>query len=35
VHQYPDGSLAIFDGQCCLARFDAKGEQSHAVSHAA
>jgi hypothetical protein len=24
VHQYSDGSLAIFDGQRYLARFDAK-----------
>jgi hypothetical protein len=22
VHEYPDGSLAIFDGQLCLARYD-------------
>jgi transposase len=35
VHQYPDGSLAIFDGPRCLARFDPKGEPKHAVSRAA
>ena len=35
VHQYPDGSLAIFDGPRCLARFDPKGELKHAVSQAA
>jgi transposase len=35
VHQYPDGSLAIFDGPRCLARFDPKGEPKHAVSQAA
>jgi hypothetical protein len=26
VHQYPDGSLAVFDGPRCIARFDPKGE---------
>lgn len=26
VHQYPDGSLAIFDGPGCLARFDPTGK---------
>jgi hypothetical protein len=25
VHEYPDGSLAIFDGPRCLQRFDSKG----------
>jgi hypothetical protein len=35
VHQYPDGSLAIFDGPRCLARFDPKGNPKHAVSQAA
>jgi hypothetical protein len=35
VHQYPDGSLAIFDGPRCIARFDPKGEPRHAVSQAA
>jgi len=35
VHQYPDGSLAIFDGPRCLARFDPKGDPKHAVSQAA
>ena len=35
VHHYPDGSLAIFDGPRCLARFDHKGHASDAVSQAA
>ena len=35
VHQYPDGSLAIFDGPRCLARFDPKGEPRSAISQAA
>jgi hypothetical protein len=35
VHHYPDGSLAIFDGPRCLARFDHKGHVSDAVSQAA
>jgi hypothetical protein len=35
VHQYPDGSLAIFDGPRCLARFDPKGEPTSAISQAA
>jgi transposase len=35
VHEYPDGSLAIFDGPRCLARFDAKGRADHGVSQAA
>jgi Helix-turn-helix domain len=35
VHQYPDGSLAIFDGPRCLARFDPKGEPTRAISQAA
>jgi Helix-turn-helix domain len=34
VHEYPDGWLAVFDGQRCLARFDPKGA-SHDVSRAA
>jgi transposase len=34
VHQYPDGSLAVFDGPRCIARFDPKGEPKH-VSQAA
>lgn len=34
VHQYPDGSLAIFDGPRCLARFDHKGRADD-VSQAA
>ena len=35
VHQYPDGSLAIFDGPRCLVRFDPKGRGSDLVSRAA
>ena len=35
VHHYPDGSLAIFDGPRCLARFDHKGHVSDALSQAA
>jgi hypothetical protein len=35
VHEYPDGSLAIFDGPRCLARFDPKGRESHVTSQAA
>ena len=35
VHEYPDGSLAIFDGPRCLIRFDPKGCLSDVVSHAA
>jgi transposase len=35
VHQYPDGSLAIFDGPRCLARFDTKGRPDNVVSRAA
>jgi transposase len=35
VHQYPDGSLAIFDGPRCLTRFDPKGEPRRAISQAA
>jgi hypothetical protein len=35
VHQYPDGSLAIFDGQRCLARFDRNGKPNDASSQAA
>jgi hypothetical protein len=35
VHQYPDGSLAIFDGPRCIARFGPKGEPKHAISQAA
>ena len=35
VHQYPDGSLAIFDGPRCLARFDHKGEPKDATCRAA
>jgi len=34
VHEYADGSLAIFDGPRCLARFDPKGRESN-VSQAA
>jgi helix-turn-helix protein len=35
VHEYPDGSLAIFDGPRCLVRFDPKGRGSDLVSRAA
>ena len=35
VHEYPDGSLAIFDGPRCLVRFDRKGRGSDLVSRAA
>jgi len=28
VHEYPDGSLALFDGPRCLARYDGKGALS-------
>jgi Helix-turn-helix domain len=35
VHHYPDGSLAIFHGPRCLARFDPKGRESDAISQAA
>jgi hypothetical protein len=35
VHEYPDGSLAIFDGPRCLVRFDPKGRQADDTSQAA
>ena len=35
VHEYTDGSLAIFDGPRCLARFDGKGRANDVVSCAA
>lgn len=35
VHEYPDGSLAIFDGPRCLVRFDPKGRQADETSQAA
>ena len=35
VHEYPDGSLAIFDGPRCLVRFDPKGRESNVTSQAA
>jgi hypothetical protein len=35
VHEYPDGSLAIFDGPRCLVRFDPKGRGIDLVSRAA
>jgi len=35
VHEYRDGSLAIFDGPRCLARFDGKGRANDVVSCAA
>jgi hypothetical protein len=31
VHQYPDGTLAVFHGPRCLARYDAGGEPVAAV----
>jgi hypothetical protein len=35
VHEYSDGSLAIFDGPRCLARFDPKGNTRDVGSQAA
>jgi transposase len=35
VHEYPDGSLAIFDGPRCLVRFDPKGRANDVGSRAA
>ncbi|MGQ0665137.1 MAG: ISNCY family transposase [Pseudomonadota bacterium] len=35
VHEYPDGTVAIFDGPRCLARYDAKGCLSDAQTKAA
>jgi hypothetical protein len=36
VHEYPDGTLAIFDGPRCLARYDASGAMTEpAVPHRA
>lgn len=35
VHEYPDGSLALFDGPRCLVRFDPKGRQANVASQAA
>ena len=35
VHEYPDGSLAIFDGPRCLTRFNPKGRESNVPSQAA
>jgi hypothetical protein len=35
VHHHPDGSLAIFHGPRCLARFDPKGRERDVVSQAA
>jgi hypothetical protein len=35
VHEYPDGSLAIFDGPRCVVRFDSKGRHSDRISRAA
>ena len=35
VHEYPDGSLAIFDGPHCLVGFDRKGRGSDPVSRTA
>jgi helix-turn-helix protein len=34
-HEYPDGSLAIFDGPRCLVRFNSKGQADNVVSRAA
>ena len=35
VHEYPDGSLAIFHGPRCLARYDAKGNATEGTLKAA
>jgi hypothetical protein len=35
VHEYPDGSLAIFDGPRCLVRFAPKGREGNVSSQAA
>ena len=35
VHEYPDGSLAIFDGPRCIVRFDSKGRDRDRISRAA
>lgn len=35
VHEYPDGSLAIFDGPRCIVRFDSKGRDSDRIYRAA
>ena len=35
VHEYPDGSLAIFDGPRCLARFDHNGRDRDVSARAA
>jgi hypothetical protein len=35
VHEYPDGSLAIFDGPRCLVRFDPKGRLADDTSQVA
>jgi len=35
VHEYPDRSLAIFDGPRCLVRFDSNGGSIDAISRAA
>ena len=35
VHEYPDGSLAVFDGPRCLVRFDPKGRANDVGSRAA
>jgi hypothetical protein len=32
VHEYPDGSLAIFDGPRCLVRFDPQGRADDVAS---
>jgi hypothetical protein len=35
IHEYPDGSLAIFDGPRCLVRFNPKGRKGDVSSQAA
>lgn len=35
VHEYPDGSLAVFDGPRCLVRFDPKGHVNDVIPLAA
>lgn len=33
VHAYPDGTLAVFHGPRCLARFDSEGDLTRLASH--
>jgi hypothetical protein len=35
VHEYPDGSLAIFDGPRCLQRYDNQGRINDGAEQAA